>query len=243
MKRIVMAVVSLLVMAGAWAQTVANLQSPDGRAKVTVSRGADGMPQFVLNVDGTQVLNESRMGYRSGDDLVAGQAWTLGQVKKSSHKGVWKPIWGKRKEVKDVYNSIQLNFVNTQQQNVILELRAYNDGMAWHYTNHRGEAVWNEVSDLNFAGDYTAWYYNGERHNIGPEPLTRAQGERTPIMTIQVKQDLYLAVHEACLYQGKPLLLRSEAGSTRFNVVSEDTRMKEDAEAAVAISAASTILF
>ncbi len=49
--------------------------------------------------------------------------------------------------------------------------------------------------------------YNGERHNIGPERLTET------MVTLACDDgegcdDLYLAVHEACLDEGEPLKLK-----------------------------------
>ena len=60
--------------------------------------------------------------------------------------------------------------------------------------------------------------YNGERHNIGPERLTETDGERLPVMTVKAADDLYLAVHEACLDEGEPLKLKSEKGQCLFSV-------------------------
>ena len=79
-----------------------------------------------------------------------------------------------------------------------------------------------ERTEFNFAGDYTAWFYNGERHNIGPEKLSQSDGERLPLMTVQVSESLYLAVHEAGLGpDGWPMRLSSQAGSTSFGIIQE----------------------
>ena len=208
-----------------------NLLSPDGKAKVCVTTSQEGLPAFQLTVDGTTVMQESHMGFRSTQGLVPGGDWKMEKVVRGKHKGTWHPLWGKRQSVPEAYNAMSLKF-GRQGQAVTLELRAYNDGMAWRMVNDGTEQTWNEQSDFGFAGDYTAWYYNGERHNLGPEPLSQARGERTPIMIVEASKKLYLGVHEACLMQGKPMLLHSEQGSTRFGIVSEDTRMKEGAASA-----------
>ena len=107
-----------------------------------------------------------------------------------------------------------------------MEVRVYNDGVAFRMKPVR--AMKNEVSDLyehtdfSFAGDYTAWYYNGERHNIGPEKLSDANGERLPIMIIKAADDLYMGLHEADLSaEGWPMRLRSESGSTKMSIIPE----------------------
>jgi alpha-glucosidase len=165
---------------------------------------------------------------------------------------VWRPLWGKRSAVKDAYNTWSFSIpigadllygssAKGPKTNATLEVRVYNEGAAFRVYMPTSRAVYMlnleaarslsreemqipivESTEFNFAGDYTAWYYNGERHNIGPEKLSDAGGERLPIMTIRASDELYLALHEAHLdYDGWPMRLRTEAGSTKFNVIPE----------------------
>lgn len=230
MRSFVFTVLALLVSVSSLAKAkdgqICSLKSPDGKALFTIISAQNGVPTYSITIDGVTVLKDSRMGYRSQRGDVPGTDWQMGKVSKSKHKGVWKPVWGKRAQVPEVYNAASVSF-SKQNQTVELQLRSYNDGLAWRYVNVKGEDTWNEISNFNFAGDYTAWYYNGERHNIGPEPLSLAKGERMPIMVAEVNKNLYLAVHEACVYHGKPLLFKSEAGSTCLDIVSEDTQVKD----------------
>lgn len=91
------------------------------------------------------------------------------------------------------------------------EARVYNDGVAIRYAIPSNELYSSstslELTKFNFAGDYTAWFYNGEHENIGPEKLSETNGKRMPVMTIKVNQDNYLAIHEANLAMGDPLVL------------------------------------
>jgi alpha-glucosidase len=102
-----------------------------------------------------------------------------------------------------------------------LQVRVYDDGAAFRFTGLPAGGM-TESTAFNFAGDYTAWFYNGERHNIGPERLSESDGERLPLMTVKAAEDRYLAVHEADLGpDGWPMRLRSAAGSTSFEVIPE----------------------
>lgn len=230
MRSFVFTVLALLVSVSSLAKAkdgqICSLKSPDGKASFIIISAQNCVPTYSITIDGVTVLKDSRMGYRSQRGDVPGTDWQMGKVSKSKYKGMWKPVWGKRAQVPEVYNAACVSF-SKQNQTVELQLRAYNDGLAWRYVNVKGEDTWNEISNFNFAGDYTAWYYNGERHNIGPEPLSLAKGERMPIMVAEVNKNLYLAVHEACVYHGKPLLFKSEAGSTCLDIVSEDTQVKD----------------
>lgn len=149
----------------------------------------------------------------------------------------WKPLWGKRSNVQDIYSSSVINVsvdnsINAPLQYEI-EARVYNNGVAFRFDaglyptdllfpDQDPFPVLTECTEFNFADDFTAWYYNGERHNIGPEKLSDAGGERLPIMIIKAADDLYLGLHEADLRaDGWPMRLRSEQGSTRFSVIPE----------------------
>ena len=53
--------------------------------------------------------------------------------------------------------------------------------------------------------DYTAWSYNGENANIGPEKLSDIDGIRRPVVLLEVDPKCYVAIHEADLRAGNPL--------------------------------------
>lgn len=202
------------------------VKSPDGKAVVWVAAPEHGNPTWRVMVDGTPVLSPSQIGYESANGAVPGKGWKLLGVKTLKHKGEWKPLWGKRAVVPEVYAEAQLTYAKGSQQ-VSLQIRAYNDAVAWRMVNLQGTDSWKETSDFCFAGDYTAWYYNGEYHNLGPEKLSLTEGERMPVVTLQAHEHLFLALHEAALFQGKPLLLQKQKGTRTFQIVSEDTPMKE----------------
>lgn len=202
-----------------------DLASPDGTAKVEIHLTEEGVPALDLTIDGTVVLQNSLMSYATAEGTVPGKDWTIAKESRNSHNGVWKPYWGKRTEVVEHYNQMNITF-EKGEESITYEVRAYDEGVAWRLVNTQGKRELTETSNFNFAGDYTAWFYNGERHNIGPELLTESDGERMAVMTVKAADNLYLGIHEACLYHGKPLLLTSAAGETRFDVVSEPTAME-----------------
>jgi alpha-glucosidase len=135
-------------------------------------------------------------------------------------KDVWTAVWGKRSQVKDEFNFWSVNIPTASIGFMGLDVRVYNEGVAFRMSALENNLY--EYTDFCFSADYTAWYYNGERHNIGPEKLSDANGERLPLMTIKAADDLYLALHEANLSpDGWPMRLRSEAGQTRMSVIPE----------------------
>ena len=199
--------------------TVFEINSPDKRISFSLKVIFNETPEYKVMVDGKDVIGWSGMGMtQTADDEL--KAWEVHSTTKKVNESrkVWNPIWGKRSTVKDEYNWRSFN-ITSQTGMDNLDVRVYNDGVAFRISSLTN---YYEHTEFNFAGDYTAWYYNGERHNIGPEKLSEADGERLPIMVAKVADNLYLALHEADLSaDGWPMRLRSQKGSTNFSIIPE----------------------
>lgn len=239
-RQILLAILALLALLPAAASRSKykplDFRSPDGKAQLCVTLD-DDVPTYSLTVDGVCVLRDSRVEF---DSLSHRNKRGLEVSKVEEHRGEWRPLWGKRAVVRDDYNEASITFLHLGVDfalRYIYTFRLYDDGMAWRCEVTRSSAFTGEscslsgirrsffglrdVSTFNFADDFTAWYYNGEYHNIGPERLSESEGDRRPVMTVKANDHLYLALHEALLLEGKPLLLHTEKGSTSFRVVND----------------------
>ena len=198
------------------------VKSPDRSIVLSVNIDTEGRIVYSLSKDKETVLDWSETGFSAGADK-APSAVSLDskKYKPARVRQEWKPLWGKRSVVPDRYNGRDLAVTFADLGEVTLQVRVYDDGAAFRFTGlPAGEMT--ERTAFNFAGDYTAWFYNGERHNIGPEKLSESDGERLPLMTVKAAENSYLAVHEAALSpEGWPMRLRSGAGSTAFEVIPE----------------------
>jgi len=186
---------------------LAELRSPDGKLKVLFTSGPDGTVFYSLIADGKLLIQPSRMGLNVSKVPV----FKLKQSK-LFHK-IWRPVWGKRSIVHDDYREMAMvSDVYT------IKARAYNDGIAFRYVDGQSDA---ELTEFNFAGNYDAWYYNGENHNIGPEKLQDAKDIRRPVVTIKASDKQYMVIHEAGLESGEPLRLQPVSGHASFLVPSK----------------------
>ncbi|MDR2982151.1 MAG: glycoside hydrolase family 97 protein [Puniceicoccales bacterium] len=201
--------------------------SPDGKLLLEIRNSPEGYV-YSFTANDTKLISESLLGFKTGTgDLIPSPSWRIGKTTRQSINDIWKPLWGKRSSVADNYNELVLDLhapsgAGPRQFRIIA--RAYNDGVAFKYeipaTESGKTTVEAEVTTYNFAGDFTAWFYNGENANIGPEKLSASAGKRLPVMTVKAGNDSYMAIHEANLAVGQPLVLGSEKGSTTFSVTS-----------------------
>ncbi|BET67801.1 glycoside hydrolase family 97 protein [Opitutales bacterium ASA1] len=188
-----------------FAQSV-TLESPDAHLTLTFEIAADGAVTHALSVDGIPTIVPSPVGFVGGRFLGA---------ERRSEDTVWKPVWGKRATVPDRYHEATLDLGAYH-----IQARAYDDGVAFRYVFPGEMPAGAEATHFVFAGDYTAWFTNGENHNIGPEKLGTVDGRRLPVATLETDHGTYLALHEADLGDGDPLLLESTGGETSLRVAS-----------------------
>lgn len=213
---------------------VFTLTSPDGKLELSVQKDSAGIWEYTFAGNKEELIKGSRLGYMSvSQGVIPSAEWPF-SASEQCHEGIWKPVWGKRKEVKDHYNELTLTFAAPEGQQGLDTLkvvfRAYNDGLAFRYvvpeTEKQSVEIKQELTQYNFAGDYTSWFYNGEYHNLGPDKLTEVDGNRMPVMTVQAGENQYMAVHEANLTEGEPLTLTSRKGETLFEVSSKPSVLK-----------------
>lgn len=219
MKKILFATICLVATLGASAQKGYTLSSPDKKLKLEVQQSTSGELNYTFTANGQKLIGESQLG-------LSGPATFQGEQRRKVDT-LWRPVWGKRAVVTDRYNELTLNFAEQA-----ITLRAYNDGVAFRYTPRNTMSDATDRTQYNFAGDYTAWFYNGENHNIGPVKLSECDGVYLPVMTVKADDTNYLSLHEADLRTGEPLTLRSAKGSRAFAANSSARDLKADESSA-----------
>ncbi|MFD0764615.1 glycoside hydrolase family 97 catalytic domain-containing protein [Mucilaginibacter lutimaris] len=185
------------------------ITSPNNKLQLKLNyKTGDGLNYSFTANSKTMIVN-SRLGVSGvGEPLPT-------RVSRHSVRSVWKPVWGKRALVPEYYNELTLDL---KTYKVIF--RAYNDGIAFKYISPKKSGI-SDLTQFNFSGNYTAWYYNGEHANIGPEKLADCDDKRLPVMTVKVDNNSYLAIHEADLSSGEPMVLQSKKGETLFSIASQ----------------------
>lgn len=211
------------------------LSSPDKQLSITFTQSKEGAILYTFTAGGDTLINLSPLGFRteSGACLLT-ENWKIEEAGLRTMDDVWEPVWGKRKTVRDHFQELTLTLtvqnptasdeLSSSLSKIQLIARAYNDGVAFRYvlpTDQKNIHITEELTGFHFAGDYTAWFYNGENHNIGPEKLTDYDGIFRPVMTVKTG-DHYMAIHEAELIDGVPLALTTKKGETCFSVAPKE---------------------
>jgi alpha-glucosidase len=179
---------------------IQTLKSPDGTLGLEFRVAESGLVTYSFQADGRDLIQASPVGFAGGG---------FARASTRSVDAVWRPVWGKREAVPDRFHETTLDMTSYH-----IVARAYDDGVAFKCVEGKGR----ELTRFHFAGDFTAWFFNGERHNLGPEKLTETHGKRLPVMTIRVDDRTYMAIHEADLRNGSPMALTSKTNETAFDL-------------------------
>ncbi|MCK4999923.1 MAG: glycoside hydrolase family 97 catalytic domain-containing protein [Anaerohalosphaera sp.] len=207
------------------------LNSPDGRIAAAVYV-KDGMAFYTVTFNGVRVIKESALGLVL--DQMDGPKWGIKYTQPSKHDSTWQPVWSKQAAIRDHYNEMKLCLAdeNPSKLKMYITFRAYNDGVAFRYSisvNGDGDRelkVVGDLTDFSFGGDYTAWFYNGERANIGPQLLSQSKGTFRWPMTVKVSDKCYMAINEAAIYDFSWMELTSEKGTTKFSAKIRPSKVK-----------------
>jgi alpha-glucosidase len=186
-----------------------SIHSPDQQLHVKAGLDDSGTFRYGLEAFGKPLLLPSPAAIQVGDATLPGADWKLVGQRSTRHDASWKPLWGKRAVVADRHCETVFELQGPAKSRLEITVRVYDDGLALRYSVPAGAPALgaSDLTEFHFAGDYTCWGYNHENHNKGPENLSWIHDVRPPVITLQAAPDIFLALHEADLRQGEPLLL------------------------------------
>jgi alpha-glucosidase len=148
------------------------LTSPDGHIRITVN--AKESASYRVEIDGCQVVNDSKLGMRLHDVGELGSNVTLVSSQALESDTTWSNPLGKRSRVRDHYRQLTVNLHEAGQSGFDFSVvfRAYDDGVAFRYLMPKeaglGEVtVDEELTEFAFATDNAC--FAGDHVDIPPE--------------------------------------------------------------------------
>ena len=228
---------------------VQTLASPSGNMEMTFQLTAEGTPQYALNYEGQKVILPSDLGFEFRGVLKAQQlvynadgtiskvdrkpceqfyeGFTVESVETSAFDQTWEPVWGEEAQIRNNYNELLVNLVQTAtDRKMSIRFRLYDDGLGFRYEfpyqkNLSYFVIKEEMTQFALAGDHTAWWlpgdYDTQEYNFTECRLSEIEAKmpeaicgndsQTPFSvngvqtSLQMRTDsgLYINIHEAAL--------------------------------------------
>jgi hypothetical protein len=177
--------------------------------------------KLVYNADGTISKEDREPAYSFYD------GFAVESVETASFDETWEPVWGEEKEIRNNYNELLVNLVQTSsEKKMSIRFRLYNDGLGFRYEfpyqkNLSYFVIKEELTQFALAGDHTAWWlpgdYDTQEYNFTECRLSEiadrmkdaicGNDSQTPFSvngvqtSLQMRTDegLYINIHEAAL--------------------------------------------
>jgi len=139
------------------------VKSPDEKIVITIDNG--GILTYAVTYNGKSVVNKSNLGFELSDEpLMVGNFSVIASSRKTAND-TWIPVVkSKHSEIIDNYNELELSLKEKSDpmREMILYVRAYNDGAAFRYKLLRSGKVGDrqiikELTTFNIPGDPKAW--------------------------------------------------------------------------------------
>ncbi|MBN1845689.1 MAG: glycoside hydrolase family 97 N-terminal domain-containing protein [Sedimentisphaerales bacterium] len=205
----------MVLVSAVWGRTASaaaeDLSSPNGsiRVAVEVRDAPDGRRNCLfwsVAYRGKTIIDDSALGLKLKDAAALDRGFSILAASRSSHDSTWKPVYGERSEIRDAYNSLQIDLRddNDPPRRMQLRLRAYDEGVALCHAVPEQDAlrefvIESEDTRFGFRGDHPAWAVYSAQGRYEATTLDRIRPNCERPLTVRVSDDLYVAVAEARL--------------------------------------------
>jgi alpha-glucosidase len=140
------------------------LKSPNGAIEMSLATVRGGQLAYRVTFRGKVVLDWSNLGLAIEGAPVLGAAVRIESSQPSSHDESWQSVAGKANPIRDRYNAVTVQTVETAAggRRLAIEARAYDDGVAFRYVvpeqpSVKEMRITNEATGFRFPKDATTW--------------------------------------------------------------------------------------
>lgn len=195
--RIIKVLILLIYSCCIFAKEV-SLQSPDSRFEIKVFEQENHL-WFTVDFEGNMIIHPSLLGINGNGEWK--DSLKIGDISTETIDQTWKPVYGERAVVKDHYNSCLINLFseNNKRQRLQIEIRAYNEGIAFRYKFPGGEYlhITNEYTQYTLPEGTKAWYTARAQTPYELLPLKGWPGECERPLVLELQNGPYLLLTEA----------------------------------------------
>lgn len=169
------------------------LTSPDQHLEMSVWLD-HGVPMYSATFNGKPELLSSRLGLDAGDS----SPLVVASTRRGSHDSSWRPAYGERDLITDHYNKLDLTLTQSGAPSLRLELRAYNEGLAFRYVALRAMNVAAEKTTFRWAkGAFGYQEHGGTEGEYSRGAIGKIAPQCQTPLTLELPDGRYAAILEA----------------------------------------------
>ncbi len=174
------------------------VQSPDGKIQIDFGIDETSAIFYSVELEDSTIIQNSKLGFEFLNEPEFGTNLKIISVSEKQVNQSWKPVYGERSEVQDIYNqvTIHLKEATSLKREFEISFRVYNEGVAFNYSflpqqEKDSITIQKELTEFNLNADYNCWVSE------------RAQSEyrKVPLSAIAAPED--------SIYAERPLLIEN----------------------------------
>lgn len=182
-----------------------SLESPDGSLRYRFYLDEDSDARYELHFGDSLLIRHARLGVKLEKGGSTGFGVRVSAYARGECDTTWNPVYGERSEIRDRYHSlsIELEGLEDDGKKMKLEVRAYNEGIAfrYHLSGEEGLTILQEHTQFAFAKKNEAWASHRAQGPIYKTSLDSLKEDCERPLLIEVDPSTYLAVGEAGLVE------------------------------------------
>ncbi len=217
-----------------------SVSSPSKNIEVNFQILADGIPAYLVKLNGISVIDTSKLGFDFKDFLPIKNNFKIVDVQENSFNETWQMPWGETKDVVNNYNEVVVTLQNSDIEisTFKFHFKVYDDGIGFRYEFPQQNdidsiIILDENTEFNLTENHTCWWIPGDwdiyehlynktsfteidalskaNHNSLAQTYIPENAVNTPF-TMRTSGGIHLSFHEANLtdYPGMTLKIDKE---------------------------------
>ena len=217
------------------------LSSPDGKLLLRVLLKS-GHLSYSLTKEGKTVLKNSMLGFKLKGQKPLDSHLGIVRGSEKTFSETWETIWGEDRLIENSYNefTIYLSETTGERRLMTVRFRVFNDGIGFRYelppqpSFYRAE-IEDELTEFNIDLNSYVWKipaYQPDRYEYNYErvPVYELENSVHTPATFELKNGLFISLHEAALYNYGEMTLKLNQWKT---VTSDITPLSDGIKARV----------
>ena len=202
------------------------LASPNGELRFIFALSPTGVPSYEITHRGDAVILPSKLGLARNPNSTLGGDWRerlkVVATETRTLDSTWTQVWGERAEVRDHANAVDIDLqpVSGNRGTLRLEVRAYDEGIAFRYVFP--ESLQNpvieigaELTEFTLPVDTLAYWTPSAQRPYEKLPLKNWKSDAEVPLTLQLQNGRWLCLTEAA-QTGYTRMRLKLAGATRL---------------------------
>ena len=162
-KSMIMLSLFILLLGGCVQKEDFNVVSPNGKVSVMLSV-LDGVAHYSVSYNNAGIIEPSSLGFQLKDSQPIRDGIKVIGTERDTYDQTWKPVWGKRTEIRNFYNQITVNLQESESpsRKIDMVFRVYDDGVAFRYFFPEQESMFDltiqsEDTSFNFSENFNCY--------------------------------------------------------------------------------------